>query len=578
MKNIFSILTIGCFLLFLSCGKKFLEKDPQATISEEQLVSSKGVESALIGAYGLMNGNISGTWGNYSPAPSQWLFGEVASDNAHKGSANQDQSSMNDIELHKPNSANDQLPTMWVNYYEGIARCNTTLRLLSKLQSGSSADKLSDARAKQVEAEAKVLRAHYYFYLWRVFKNIPYVNETMTTDQAKSVKNDTTTVYPKIIEDLLFAVSNLDYSKPLGDVGRADKYAAESYLGKVYLYQKKYSEALTLFKDVISHKPSLTTLDFRNNFNISGQNGPEAIFVSEHIVNPDGSGDNGNVGDMLAGLYGTAPITCCGFYQPSLDLVNAYKVDANGLPLLDGSYRNNPYKSDLGLVDKVGDSAKKNYQVNKTLAFDPRLDYTVGRRGVPFKDWGVFPGDAWMRDPAFAGPFVSQKQQINKADFAGHVVPGAEQINSLAVNVIRLADVYLMAAECAVGTGDLSYALARVNDVRNRAANLPAVVISGIPTAAYSVKPYSSFPSNSYALQAIQFERRLELAMEGQRFFDLVRWGNAKSVLEGYMTFEKQFVSSANTINFNTARDNIFPIPQQELDRNPGILTQNPGY
>ena len=315
MNKISSIIIIGSLLLTSSCGKKFLETDPQATISESQLISSKGVESALIGAYGLMNGNISGTWGNYASAPSQWLFGEVASDNAHKGSTSGDQISMNDIELHHPNSANDQIPTMWTNYYEGIARCNTTLGLLKKLQSGSTSDKLSDTRAKEVEAEAKVLRAHYYFYLWRVFKKIPYIDETMTTAQAKAVTNDTTTAITKIITDLQFAVANLTYSKPLGDIGRADKFAAESYLGKVYLYQKKYSDALPLFKDVITNKPALTTLDYRNNFSISAQNGPEAIFTCENIINSDGSGDNANVGDMLSGLYGSAPVSCCGFYQ-----------------------------------------------------------------------------------------------------------------------------------------------------------------------------------------------------------------------------------------------------------------------
>ncbi|MFT4203069.1 MAG: RagB/SusD family nutrient uptake outer membrane protein [Chitinophagaceae bacterium] len=569
-----SLIILGSLLMVLSCGKKFLETEPQATISNTQLVSSNGVEAALIAAYGLMNGNISGTWGNYASAPSQWLFGEVASDNAHKGSSNQDQSLMNDIELHKPNSANDQLPTMWTNYYEGIARCNTTLSLLSELQSGDSDDKLSDARAQQVQAEAKMLRAHYYFYLWRVFKNIPYIDETMSVDDAKNVKNDTTTVYPKIIEDLQFAVANLDYDKPLGDIGRCDKYAAESYLGKVYLYQKNYAGALTLFKDVIDNKPALTSLDFRNNFSITGQNGSEAIFVSEHIINPDGSGDNANVGDMLAGLYGSAPISCCGFYQPSVDLVNAYKVDANGLPLLDGSYRDNPYKSDLGLAG----TAKTNYQVDQTIAFDPRLDYTVGRRGIPFRDWGTFPGDAWMRDPAFSGPFVSKKQQIDKADFTGNVVAGTEAINAMAVNVIRLADVYLMAAECAVETGDLAYALARVNDVRTRAANLPGLTVNGSSAAAYNVKAYTAFSDADYARNAIRFERRLELALEGQRFFDLVRWGIAKTTLESYMNFEKNYVSASSSITFNTAKDNVFPVPQQELDRSSGVLTQNPGY
>ncbi|MBN8859740.1 MAG: RagB/SusD family nutrient uptake outer membrane protein [Sphingobacteriales bacterium] len=575
MKKIYySAFIIGTMVLANSCAKSFLETKPQATISTDELATPKGVESLLTGAYGLMNGNINGTWGNYSSASSQWLFGEVAGDNAHKGSTSGDQSTMNAIELHSPNSANDQLPAMWNNYFEGVLRCNNTLALLKTVQSGTDAsNKLEDDRAKQVEAEARTLRAHYYFFLRRVFKNVPYVDETISTADAVKVSNNVE-IYPKIEADLQFAIDNLDYTKPLGEVGRIDKLIAEAYLGKVYLYEQKYAEALTLFKDVIAHKPSLSTMDFRNNFSIAGENGPEAIFVDENVINPDGSGDNANVGDMLSGLYGTAPVSCCGFFLPSIDLVNAFKVDANGLPYLDGSYRNNPYKSDLGLAG----AAKTNYAVDQTIAFDPRVDYTVGRRGVPYKDWGIFPGDAWIRDPASGGPFVSKKQMIDKAEWSGNTVSGGEYITALDVNIIRLADVYLMAAECAIETEDLPYALGRVNDVRNRAANLPGLMVNGTPAAEYNVKPYPSFPDADYARSAVRFERRLELALEGQRFFDLVRWGIAKPVLESYMNFEKQYVSASSTITFNPDKDNIFPIPQQELDRAPGALTQNPGY
>ncbi len=574
MKKIYFVFMTGLGLLAGSCSRSFLETQPQATISTNELATPKGVESLLIGAYGLMNGNISGTWGNYSSAPSQWLFGEVAGDNAHKGSTSGDQSTMNAIELHSPNSANDQLPAMWTNYFEGVLRCNNTLSLLSQVQAGTDvSNKFDDTRAKQIEAEARTLRAHYYFFLKRVFGNVPYIDESMSTADALSVKNDAE-IYPKIEADLQFAIDNLDYARPLGEVGRVDKLVAEAYLGKVYLYQKKYPEALPLFKDVIEHKSKLTDMDFRNNFTIAGEDGPEAIFVDKNIINPDGGGDNGNVGDMLSGFYGSAPVSCCGFFLPSVDLVNSFKVDANGLPYLDGSYRDDPYKSDLGLVG----AAKDNYEVDQTIAFDPRVDYTVGRRGVPFRDWGIFPGDAWIRDPASGGPFVSKKQMLDKSEWGGNTVSGGEYITALDVNIIRLADVYLMAAECAVETDDLPYALDRVNDVRNRAAKLPPLMVNGTHAARYSVKPYPSFANAEYARDAVRFERRLELALEGQRFFDLVRWGTAKTVLESYMDFEKQFVSASATINFNPDRDNIFPIPQQELDRAPGVLKQNQGY
>lgn len=572
MKKYYIILSVALFILSLSCGRSFLDVKPQGVIVDEQLNTTDAVESALIGAYAIMNGNINGTWGNYSSAPSQWLYGEVAADNAHKGSSNTDQSPMNDIELHRVNPTNDNLPTMWRVYFEGVIRSNATLKLLKALQEGGGATKFDDTRAKEIEAEAKFLRAHYYFFLKRVFLNVPYLDENATTTDAVKVSNDQD-VYPMIEADLKFAVDNLGYDKPLGEVGRVDKYAAEAYLGKVYLYQKKYTDALPLFKDVISKKPELTTLRFQDNFNIQTENGPEGILVAQHIINADGSGDNGNVGDMLAGLYNSAPISCCGFYQPSVDLVNAFKVNASGLPYLDGSYRNNIYKSDLGLTG----SEKTGYKVDQTLAFDPRLDYTVGRRGVPYRDWGIMPGDAWIRDPAFGGPFVAVKQMINQADFGGNTSPGTTNITSLNVNIMRLADVYLMAAECAVEGNDMPYALARVNDVRKRAATLPIIQVGGKPAAAYNVKPYPSFPNKEYATNAIRFERRLELAMEGHRFYDLIRWGIAKDVLESYQAFETKYASASQSISFEE-KDTYFPLPQEQMDRSGGVLKQNTGY
>lgn len=573
MKKINQIILPLCLVFSLfSCGKSFLEQKPQAQITEDQLLTTKAVNNTLIGAYGLVNGNINGTWGNYSSAPSQWLFGEVAADDAHKGSNNSDQSPMNDIELHKVLPNNDNLPTMWNNYYEGVIRCNLTLKLLAQLQAADQNDKFTDEQALSIEAQARFLRAHYYFFMTRVFGNeIPYIDESITeTSQAASVANDVD-ITPKIEDDLKFAVANLTYDKPNGEAGRVDKYAAESYLGKFYLYQKKYDQALPLLKDVITQKPALTTIPFTDNFDVNKENGPGSIFAAQNLVNADGSGDNANVGDMLAGLYGSAPVTCCGFFQPSIDLVNAYKVDAKGLPYLDpADYRTEVYKSDLGL-----DTAKKRvYKVDQTLRVDPRLDYTVGRRGVPYKDWGIFPGDDWMREPAFGGPFVSKKQMINKADFGANSVSGTSQITGLNVNIIRLADVYLMAAECAAQTGELAYALARVNDVRNRAALLPALKIDGKPAANYLVKPYPSFANADYAMKAIEMERRLELALEGHRFYDLVRWGTAKSVIESYQKFESDFVSASRAITFED-RDKIFPIPQQQIDRSGGVLKQN---
>lgn len=568
-KNSLYITLLCSGLLFASCGKDFLNKNPQGELSEGQVSNSDGVEASLLGAYGILNGNVSGTWGNYSSAPSQWLFGEVAADNAHKGSEETDQPNMNLIELLRPNPANDNLSQMWQVYYEGVLRCNSTIKLLQGDQAGPKT--IAAARATEIEAESKMLRAHYYFFLWRVFKNIPWTDENTSLDDAKVKANDQD-VLPNIITDLQFAIANLPEAKIKGEKGRMDRWIAKAYLGKVYLYQNRHDLALPLFKEVIGSK-DITVMPFENNFNVETEDGPEALFASKHAINPNGTGDNANVGDMLGGLYGTSPVGCCGFYQPSIDLVNAYKVSSTGLPYLDGSYRTDPYRSDMGLTG----AAKTNYQVDRTLRVDPRLDYTVGRRGIPYLDYGIMPGDAWIRMATYAGPFVGIKTMINQSQFASYAVPGEAYITALDVNIMRLADVILMAAECSIEGGNLPEALGYVNSIRARAAKLPHKQINGLDAANYLVSPYPSFPNADYARNAVRMERRLELALEGHRFYDLVRWGIAKSVIESYSTFEGNILPAFKGVIFNT-HNAYFPIPQIEIDRSSGALVQNTGY
>ena len=570
MKNIKYILLSLLICSTFSCKKDFLTLQPQGELTEAQLTTQDGVEGLLVGAYGLLNGNVSGTYGNYGAAPSQWLFGEVASDNAHKGSSVGDQPPMNAIEQHAPTSTNDNLSNIWDRCFEGIQRCNNTLRVLTNLQAGQGTVKFSDARAKEIQGEARLLRAHYYFFLIRVFKVVPYVTEATS---GTFVPNDKD-IYPNIVDDLQFAVANLSTTKPKGQKGRVDKYAAQAYLGKVFLYQKKYPEAYELLNAVILAKPSITTLAYGDNFDITKEDGPESIMAVEHSVGTDGTGgDNGNVGDILNFPYGNAPINCCGFFQPSIDLANAFKVDAAGLPFLDGSYRTNAYKSDFGLTE----AQKSTYAVDKTLNLDPRIESTIGRRGVPYRDWGLMPGDTWIRDASNGGPFLAVKNTIDVSQISSGTAPGNSNVTGLNVNLIRLGDVYLMAAECAVEKGDLPRALELVNAVRQRAAQITPRQINGAPAAVYKVSPYLTFPNDTYARNAVRFERRLELAMEGHRFFDLVRWGIAKQTLESYFTFEGGYFDYLKGLTIEP-RDEYFPLPQDQIDRSKGTLKQSPGY
>jgi tetratricopeptide (TPR) repeat protein len=558
MKKINLIIFGMVLFTAVGCKKEFLEKNPQGELILEQITNQKGVEASLTGAYGLLNGNLNGTWGNYASGPSQWLLGEVTSDNAHKGSDAGDQPNMNALERHSPTSTNDNLSVLWTRCFEGIQRCNSTLRILAALQAGSG-EKFSDARAAEIQGEARFLRGHYYFFLARAFKNVPLILES-TTEPAV---DNTPDIYPAIVEDFTFAIANLPAGKTMDQTGRVDKIAAQAYLGKVLLYQKKYAEALPLFTTVMSSRPDLSTLDYKANFDITRENGPEAIFAVQHAVGTDPYG-------------GSSKTSCCGFFQPSIDLANSFRVTTTGLPMLDGSYRINPFKSDFGLTP----AQKASYTVERSLTIDPRMDYTLGRRGVPYRDWGIMQGDPWIREVTTGGPFVPYKNSIEAAEFTNGTAPGSTNVNGLNVNVIRLADVYLMAAECQVELGNLAEALRLVNVIRARAANLPVAtdkLVDGAPAATYRVNPYPAFPSQTYARDAVRFERRLELAMEGHRYYDLVRWGILKPTIESYSAFEGQFLATSRGITVGE-EDNYYPIPQEQLDRSNGVLKQNPGY
>ncbi|WGQ12135.1 RagB/SusD family nutrient uptake outer membrane protein [Pedobacter gandavensis] len=569
MKKINYIIFAICILTATGCSKSFLEKNPQGELIVPQLTTQEGVEATLTGAYALLNGNTNGTWGNYGAAPSQWLLGEVTSDNAHKGSENGDQPNMNLLERHSPTSTNDNLENLWNRCFEGIQRCNNTIRILALVQGTDK--KFPDARANEILAEARMLRAHYNFFLVRAFKNVPLITESTTEPAVDNMKD----IYPAIVDDLKFAVANLTPAFPKGQKGRVNQVAAKAYLGKVYLYQKKYLDALPLFNDVMAARPSIETIPYTDGFDVTKENGPEAVFAVQHSVGTDGSGgDNGNVGDMLNFPYNSSlPITCCGFFQPSIDLANSFKVNAAGLPYLDGSYINNPYISDRGLSP----ADKLTYQVDKSIAFDPRIDYTLGRRGVPFLDWGNMAGDSWIRDASNGGPFLAMKNVIKASEISGNTGPGNTNVTGLNVNIIRLADVYLMAAECEVEAGSIPNALTLVNKVRDRASKLPKKQIGGVDAAAYRVSPYLAFPDQVYARNAVRFERRLELSLEGHRFYDLVRWGIAKQRMNQYFLFEGGFFNYLQGIVMED-RDEYYPIPQTQIDRSKGILKQNLGY
>ncbi|HTI94328.1 MAG TPA: RagB/SusD family nutrient uptake outer membrane protein [Puia sp.] len=581
--------------LVTSCKKSFLERTPQGTLQGSTLETEAGVSTLLIGAYGALDGqadnsgdlialNGGNSWG---VSPSNWLLGSVAGGDAHKGSDGTDQIAMIPLVNFTVDPSNSILNDKWVCVYEGINRCNNVLKYLP-LAKDVPAEEYTN-----IKAQARFLRAHYYFDLKRVFGNLPWIDET-TTDYTPT---NTVDIWPKIEADLKFAYDSLPESQT--EVGRANKWAAAAYLAKTYLYEKKYQDAEPLFTAVINSgkTPNGIAYDlnpaFEHNYMPEYEDAnPEAVFVIEMAANiGNGSIANSNQGDALNFPYGgSSPFPCCGFFQPSFDLVNSFRTDPNGLPYLD-TYNNYPVKNDEGLLssDPFTPDAGN---------LDPRLDWTVGRRALPYLDWGIYTGQDWVRDQRYAGPYAPKKNvywsasQATDGD-ANQWAPGS----AINVFVIRFADVLLMAAEVEAQLGNLDQAEEYVNRVRNRMAlhpeawvyayadnTDPSAGFSGDLAANYKISPYpaGAFGSADFALKAIYFERKLELAMEGYRYFDLVRWGLAPATLNAYFNYESQYATDVIGAHFTANKNEKYPIPLEQIDltekNGKNTLTQNPGY
>ncbi len=574
MKKLLIGAGIASVLLLGACSKSYLDKKPLGSAGFTTLANAAGVNQLLIGAYSLLDGEADQSGYNFGSGAEDWVYGDVVGGNSYKGSTPSDQGDILPLEIFSANSANSYPNQKWVALYEGIARVNQTI------QAANAATDLKDADKAEILAECKFLRAFYHFSAVKLWGKVPYIDETVTNFYIPN----TASIYPKIEADLTAAIAVLPATQ--SQVGRPSKGAAQAMLGKVYVFEKNYTAALPLLNAVITNPLYGLMPNFADNFNLDKKNNKEEIFQVQYAVN-DGSnqpGSNGNYGDVLNYPNGGgAPAGCCGFNQPTQNLVNAFQTDANGLPLFD-TYATTLFKNDQG---KLSTDA---FQPDSVTNLDPRLDWTVGRRGIPYLDWGNFPGASWIRDQATAGPYAPKKNIFRKSQASsGAATSGwTNAVNANNYSVIRYADVLLLAAECEVEVGSLANALTYVNQVRARAAASPVYKTDAsgadtkVPAAHYVVGQYLSFPSQDYARKAVLFERRLELAMEGHWFFDLVRTGNAPAFFATYFANPFPAASPLAGASFKTGKNELYAIPQAQIDLSVSggkpTLIQNPGY
>ncbi|MHA8063083.1 RagB/SusD family nutrient uptake outer membrane protein [Aquirufa aurantiipilula] len=575
-----ALVSASAFTLTFACKDQFLEVLPTGSLAQAQLTSKAGVEGTLIGAYSALAAK------NFTQvaASNNWLWGSILGGENNKGTDAGDFSAINPMQRYETSPVQGEVNGTWQAKYEGIARANATINLANQSKALSAADKT------RIIAEARFLRAHFYFELKRLFNSVPYVDETM--DYGKGIEKvaNTPDIWGKIDADFKFAYDNLPETQ--SSAGRANKWAAGAYLGKSLLYQGKFAEAKAIFTTVIASGKTTNGKKyglvprFQDVFNAANDNNEEAVFAIQSSMNT-GNVNNSNAFDVLNYPYNTGtdgPGNCCGFFQPSFSLANAYRTK-DGLPLLTEVNGGPAYNAPENAV-------KHDYKLASSDAFtedngplDPRIDHTIGRRGIQYLDWIEHPGKNWIRDQTYAGPYspkkyVYYKTQENTLTDGSGWTRGYATLN---YNIIRFADVLLMAAEAEIkGGGSLATALGYINQVRSRAAN-PSSFVRNAKTgeleANYVIAPYAAFASADEALKALKMERMLELATEGHRFFDLVRWGDAPKVLQAYLDYEgKILVTMFGGAKFTTGKEYL-PIPQAQIDiQGTSILKQNPSY
>lgn len=584
LKYCGTVVVLIALLLSYSCEEEFLYKKPTGVVSLDDFNTKDGVDLLLTATYTLINGAaIKGGWPReaYSASITNWIW-DCASDDAYKGSTLSDLAEGGEIERFIAMANNPHIINKWVVMYDGVSRSNDCINAIL------NADDMTQGEKTQAMGQAKFLRALYHFRLQRMHYQVPFISHE--EEFPEKVANDHP-IWDEIEADLTEAVTSLPETWP-GEPGRATKYAALALKAYVHLHQNEYSQASPLLDQIINSGQFRLAEHFFHNFDFEHENNEESIFEVQRAVNDGtGQGFNGTPDIWTTNPPPTAGLgVCCGMYQPSMDLVNAYKVDNEGLPLLGF---NGPKYDETNLKNSMGLTPADEFIPAEDL-LDPRLDWTVARRGIPFMDWGICTG--WAREPVNGGPFELKKRMYPKA-LTGIASHGSfARSTALNTRYIRYAHVLLWRAECAVEENNLGMARDLVNQVRERASDdilmgrclsytFPsapgsedAEVDYEQPAANYLLGEYDSFPSQEYARAAVRMELRLETAMEGNRFFDLRRWGLLDEVIPDYIEKDSEFRTFMEGAMFDASKHDYWPLPESQLDIQEGVLQQDPDW
>lgn len=602
---------------YSSCSD-FLDVRPVTNKQEPDFISKEGVIQLLTGMYARLNSTDAND-GYFRSTLTNYVYGDVMGGDANKGSTYQDQPDFTSLETYTFSTDNSYLNTKWAHSYNGVFFANNVIKVADRCK-----DELSASQGQEKDfyteaiAQARFMRGFWHFEIVKLFgAAVPYVDDAAMKEnvnpQVSNVDENGNYIYiwDKIIDDLQFAYDNLPDVWPV-EKGRINKWAAAALLAKVKMYQSSpyngkngnsnhWKEVKSILEEVMANGKDNNGTKFRladtyEELYTAGKSDwtGESVFDVQAAVSGTVEQTSNINGAWHIGFNGALGTGGWGFYQPSYDMVNAHIVNEEGLPMMDNSYRDIPALSSLDQNNLP--------HTDLTIYTDPRLDVSTGRFDTPFLDWTV-PNklDGWVRDVSNGGLYLNKKNIPRKADKGS--LSNTTQTNSTAKNfhLIRYADVLLWYAEALIELGDPQKAGEYINQVRQRAANgYIKAVDPGTMTESSSayvlddkvnnkkdlnaaanyrigLYPASQFSSKEKALEALRWERRIELAMEGHRWYDLARWGIAADVLNSYTRYESKYLGKYSNSVYNSKWATL-PIPHNEILKMNGVLVQNENW
>ncbi len=577
MKTTYKLISVISIIFGMTSCSDFLEEQvPQATLTQDEVKNPEYVDNVLISAYaGLV------TIEDMNASFSLWNY-DTRSDDAYVGG-----SDFSDGEpFHRLEKSTGVMTTdwpfssIWNKFYNYLSRVSLSLDILA------SADQESPIIQERT-AEMKFLRAYGHFQLKRLFKKIPFVNKPNMQEADYNALSNTEYTndegWQQIINDLQDAYAVLPAVQ--SEKGRPTKAACAAFLAKVYLYKAYHqddantNQVTSVSSEDLQKVVEYTAAslyngyglepDLHNNFRPEEQyeNGKESIWAIQYSRNDGTVYGNLNFSNrLIVPCIPKVHDSGCDFYKPSINLVNAYRTNSNGLPM-------------------ASSATTDDYKVGSNQTVDPRLFVTVGVPGTPYMfntNFMMSESNAWSRSGGTFGYFVSLKQNVDPAltDIYLYLCD-SQWASSMNRIVFRYADVLLMRAEALAQLGQTSEAIALVNQVRKRAADMAnASVVSNYPNkygVHYAVGMYNGSYSKEEAMEIVKTERRLELAMESERFFDLVRWGDAATVLNRYYSEESQKMIFLAGSQFTANKNEYLPVPWEQMAASNGHYTQNCG-